>query len=201
MSPTPAEQQQAILAAARELLASGGPEALRVRDIARAAGCTTMAVYSRFGGKDGVLDAIYVDGFRRFTKALERQADQTVDGHTERLGRAYRAWAVANPGVYKVMFTEAVPGFTPSEESAAVALGSFRVLVDAIEAEQRVGRLRDGDTVEMAWALWGLAHGLVMLELAGVRPSGDSVHAATVYEASLAAIWRGFAVEQDATSN
>lgn len=199
-SSSPTEQQQAILVAARDLLAAGGPEALRVRDIATAAGCTTMAVYSRFGGKDGVLDALYVDGFRRFTKALEghvdRRGGREGDGeqsHAIGLGLAYRAWAIANPGIYQVMFTEAVPGFTPSEESAEVAMGSFQVLVDAIEVEQQAARLRSGDAVEIAWALWGMSHGLVMLELAGVRPTGENVHAATVYEASLAAIWRGFA--------
>ena len=42
-----------------------GPGALTVRRIAAAAGMSTMNVYSRFGGKDGVLDELFVDGFRR----------------------------------------------------------------------------------------------------------------------------------------
>lgn len=195
MSESSTEQQQAILAAALHLLATGGAEALRVRDIAHGAGCTTMAVYSRFGGKDGVLDAIYIDGFRRFTKALERVSAKSSQRRLVDLGLAYRQWACANPGVYQVMFTEAVPGFRPSDEATAVALASFGVLVDAIESEQGDGGLRPGDPFEVAWALWGMAHGLVMLELSGIEPTGAPVAAADVYAASLEAIWRGFAAE------
>lgn len=195
MRDSSTEQQRAILAAALQLLATGGAEALRVRDIAEGAGCTTMAVYSRFGGKDGVLDAIYIDGFRRFTKALERESAKAIAGRAVRLGATYRQWARANPGVYQVMFTEAVPGFRPSEEATEVALGSFTVLVEAVETEQREGGLRPGEPFEIAWALWGMAHGLVMLELSGIQPTGAPVAADEVYASSLDAIWRGFAAE------
>ena len=46
-----------ILYVARTLLADEGPESLTVRGIAAQARGSTMNVYSRFGGKDGVLDA------------------------------------------------------------------------------------------------------------------------------------------------
>ncbi len=193
MSTDAAErQQQTIVKAALELLEAGGPQALRVRDIAQAAGCTTMAVYSRFGGKDGVVDAIYIDGFRRFTEALEREAKRSLDDRAERLSTAYRRWAHANPGVYQVMFTEAVPGFVPSQEAMQVAHASFSVLLAAVEELQDDGRLRDGEPIEMAWALWGMSHGLVMLELAGIQPTAEPVAADGIYSSALAAVWRGF---------
>ena len=97
-----AEQQQSILEASLALLASGGPQALRVRDIAEAAGCTTMTVYSRFGGKDGIVEALYVDGFTRFTEALSAHADAPALERSERLAMTYRSWALANPGSYQV---------------------------------------------------------------------------------------------------
>lgn len=152
-----------------------------------------MTVYSRFGGKDGLIEAIYLDGFTRFTHALQGAATAPIDERAERLGMAYRTWALANPGSYQVMFTEAVPGFAPSDEAAFVALGSFQVLVDAVEAQQVAGHLRPGDPHEIAWAQWGLTHGLVMLELAGIQPSEEPVEAETIYRNALHATVRGFA--------
>lgn len=193
MTPTVSEQQQAIVAAALDLLASGGPQALRVRDIAAAAGCTTMTVYSRFGGKDGIVEAIYIDGFRRFTHALDQASHGSLEDRAERLGLAYRTWALENAGPYQVMFTQAVPGFVPSEEAAVVALGSFHVLVEAVEAQQAAALLRQGDATEIAWAHWGMSHGLVMLELAGIQPTIGPVAAETIYRNALQATVRGFA--------
>lgn len=186
------DQQRAILAAALDLLASGGPAALRVRDIAEAAGCTTMAVYSRFGGKDGLLDAIFVDGFQRFAASLRRSLGRGGDNPLLRLGYAYRRWALENPGPYQVMFTEAVPGFRPSERGVRVAQRSFDVLVDAVRADQQAGKLGGGDATRIAWGLWGISHGLVMLELAGVSPTGTDSDPEQIYAASLAAMCAGF---------
>ncbi|MGZ4674264.1 MAG: TetR/AcrR family transcriptional regulator, partial [Ilumatobacteraceae bacterium] len=54
-----------LLKAASDLLATEGPAALTVRRIATAAGVSTMNVYSRFGGKDGVVEHLFVEGFHR----------------------------------------------------------------------------------------------------------------------------------------
>ncbi len=187
------EQQQAILDAAHQLLAAGGPQALRVREIAEAANCTTMTVYSRFGGKDGVVEAMYVDGFRRFTVALQAGLGGEADDQAFQMGIAYRTWALANPGSYQIMFTEAVPGFAPSEEASGIALASFGVLVGAVQRAQQDGFLQPGDPTEIAWALWGMTHGLVMLELACMKPNHSEADAADVYRTALAAVFRGFA--------
>lgn len=193
MASTVSEQQHAIVAAALELLAQGGPQALRVRDIAAAAGCTTMTVYSRFGGKDGVVEAIYIDGFTRFKHALERAVDDAPDDDGEGLGMAYRAWALQNPGAYQVMFTEAVPGFVRSDSAALVAADAYSVLVDMVERRQASGHLRDGDPIEIAWTLWGISHGLVMLELAAIRPNSEPVAAEAIFRSALHATVRGLA--------
>ena len=65
------DARQALLAAAHDLLGHEGPAALTVRRIAAAAGMSTMNVYSRFGGKDGVLDELFVDGFRRLGEPMD----------------------------------------------------------------------------------------------------------------------------------
>ena len=59
------QTSRALLDAAHRLLADHGSEALTVRRIATEAGMSTMNVYSRFGGKDGVIDELFIDGFER----------------------------------------------------------------------------------------------------------------------------------------
>src|SRR3954467_13282778 len=58
-------------ASASELLSKEGASGLSVRRIAAAAGCSTMGLYSRFGGKDGVVDELYAEGFVRLIGAMK----------------------------------------------------------------------------------------------------------------------------------
>src|ERR1700710_1363418 len=105
MARTRDEQGQRILEAASGLLSKEGAEALTVRRIAAAAGCSTMGLYSRFGGKDGVVEHLFTEGFQHLSTAMTavREADPTsVDLRS--CSRAYRQWALDNSTQYLVMF-------------------------------------------------------------------------------------------------
>ena len=159
------ETRAALLAAAHDLLATEGPAALTVRRIAAAAGVSTMNVYSRFGGKDGVLDELFIDGFRRMT-------DEMVDTPTtddpiadlRSCGEAYRAFARRNPTYYSLMFDRTVPDFVPSERAVEAALGSHARVVARVERAMAEGAIERGDPFEVASALWACDHGLASLE-------------------------------------
>src|SRR4051812_15889204 len=64
------DARAAILAAALRILQHEGAGALTVRSVASGAGCSTTGVYTWFGGKNGLVEAIFVDGFQRFGAAL-----------------------------------------------------------------------------------------------------------------------------------
>lgn len=166
-------QRQRILEAATELLASKGAEGLRVREVAAAADCSTMGVYSHFGGKHGLVEAIFVDGFERFEIVLRTSCSGPPETQFEQLTLAYRDWAFENPGAYAVMFAGAVPGFEPSTEALEVALHAFQVVVDCVEVQQDAGTVTEKDTYLIAHTLWALVHGLVMIEFAGMVPNGE----------------------------
>src|SRR5947207_9265011 len=94
--------RQAILDAALRLLRDEGPEAMRVRRVAAAAGCSTMGVYTHFGGKDGLTEALWLDGFRRFGAAMAavpRRGSPLL--RVRRLLSAYRHWALAHSTYYQ----------------------------------------------------------------------------------------------------
>jgi len=169
--PEPAGTRAATLQAAADLLAREGPDALTVRRIATEAGSSTIAVYHYFGGKDGVVDALYRDGFQRLQLAMS-----SVPGTDEPLSdlreicRIYREQALARPASYAVMFTRPVRGYRPSEASMKTARGTYERFFAVVKRCVDAGAL-DGDPREIAHVLYGVMHGMVMLELTGNAPT------------------------------
>ncbi len=187
------DQARAILDAASRLLAEEGPAGLTVRRIATEAGCSTMGVYSRFGGKDGVVDRLFAEGFEWLRDAMVA-APVTDDPVADLLdcGRAYRASALAHATHYLVMFAGVVPGFVPTEESMTLAEATFAVLVERVQRCIDTGRFR-GDPAEIGQMLWAANHGNLMLELVGINP-GD-VDPAQRYERALVVMADGLLAE------
>jgi AcrR family transcriptional regulator len=170
MARTRDDQGRRILEAASGLLSEEGASALSVRRIATAAGCSTMGLYSRFGGKDGVVDELYAEGFERLITAMKANpvTDDTL-ADLRRCATCYRDTALANATHYMVMFGGAVPGFVPSDASHAIAHDAFGGLVAKVARCTDAGVLV-GSPDEIAEVLWGSIHGLVMLELVGINP-------------------------------
>jgi len=163
--------RSALVDAASALLTELGPEGLTVRNIAARAGSSTMLVYSRFGGKHGVVDALYVEGFQRLSAAM-RAGRTTKDpiADLRRCSRAYRKFARENPTYYAVMFDRAVPDFEPSPESSVIASGTLDVLGERVQRAIDAGMLPAEDPRQLAACLWSANHGIVSLELKAVGP-------------------------------
>ena len=191
MASSDDEQGIAILEAASKLLSEEGPGALTVRRIATEAGCSTMGLYSRFGGKDGVVDELYAEGFERLVDAM--RANQPTDdplGDLRRGAGCYRDTALANATHYMVMFGGAVPGFVPSDASHDVAHAAFNGLVAKVARCTDAGLL-EGAPDQITEILWGSIHGLVMLELVGINPLMSDP--APRFDRALDVLFRGLA--------
>jgi AcrR family transcriptional regulator len=184
----------AILDQARRLLLAEGPDALTVRRIAAEAGCSTMGLYSRFGGKEGVIDELYCEGFARLRAAIAEAKAASGEDDLRACLRAYRRNALENPAQYLVMFGGVVRGFMPSDSSLEVGLASFDELAAAVERAQQLQLVRsDHDARDIAEAIWSTVHGQVMLELLG--KSVTHRDGAERYELLLDQIQRGWAPE------
>ena len=161
--------RSALLEAAADLLESAGPDALSVRRIAAAAHVAPMGVYNHFDGKHGIVEALWVEAFDRLRLTMESL--QGVDDPGEALiegFRRYRALAREHPMAYRLMFLDAVPGFTPSPEAAWTAALSFEALVEAVRRAMVAGAVAASDAVQMAQVIWAAVHGWVSLELDGM---------------------------------
>ncbi len=103
-SQTERNVRDALLHAAVALLDEHGPDALQTRKVAGAAGTSTMAVYTHFGGMRGLIAAVAEEGLRQFDVAL--RMPETADPVADLLsvGAAYRRYAIQRPHLYRLMF-------------------------------------------------------------------------------------------------
>jgi AcrR family transcriptional regulator len=189
--------RDAIFAAGLRLLATEGHEALTVRRVAAEAGCSTIGVYTWFGGKDGLIDAIFQSGFQSFADALEAARPLRGPlGRARAQAKVYRSWALANPMHYQVMFLKVMPGFLPTDEALIAGARSFDALLGAVSEAASKGELRSKDLHGVAMTLWAAVHGLVSLELVGTRPDtgrSDRDLADRSYRILIDALARGLA--------
>lgn len=154
-----------LLDAAHRLLESEGVEALTVRRVATEAGVAPMGIYHRFGGKDGLAEALFVDGNRLLTEAMQQVEVGDALGELREGCRQYRRFALANPGLYSLIFERAMPGFEPSPAALETCMKTFGVLVDCVRRAQAAGVLRSGEAFGYAHRIWSACHGAVSLEL------------------------------------
>lgn len=178
-----------LLDRAAELVFDAGVDALSLRRLAGGAGTSTTAVYSLFGNKAGLLESLFGEAARRFGARLAT-VDATDDPVQDivRLGMAYRDYALSEPHLYTILFARRGSDVEAPPELA----GTMGPLVDAVRRGQAAGRLAAVPTERIALSCWGIAHGLVSLELAGTVPPGLDI--AADYEDALWAMVTGWVV-------
>lgn len=166
-----------LVRAALTVLRREGAAALTVRNITAEAGCSTTGIYTYFGGKSGLVEAIFVEGFEGFDKAV---GPSLAAGDLAAAGRAYRRWALDHPTQYMVMFGRAVPDFEPSPAAFERAAASFAQLTAGVARALP----RAGDAGDHAYHLFATVHGYVMLEMSGMG-THDDAEAEARYERAL----------------
>ena len=175
------DRRRRVVEAAARLLAEEGPHGLSLRRIAAEAGGSTQLVYTLFGGKPGLADALYAEGFGRLAAACRAAlAHCPAPGDPERLmaiGRAYRAFAQAEPAFFAVMFGKAIPDFTAtSATTGRCRTNTFGNLVAEVQACLDAGTLVADSAEDLARLCWVSVHGLSALESAGMLRPEDPEH-------------------------
>jgi AcrR family transcriptional regulator len=148
-------------------------EPITLRSLVAGTDVSTMAVYTYFGGMEGVWKALRQEGFTRLAGRLSlvtATADPVRD--LAALGAAYLRNALDNPDLYRVMFDA-----TFDLEDSAAADESLGRLVNGVERARAVGRVRvDIDPLELATQTWIIGHGLASLVATGPLPRETLAH-------------------------
>lgn len=155
-----------MLDAAGEMLAKDGPAGLTMRRLAAALGCTTTVLYTMFASKQGLIDAMYREGFDRLTARMRAIPRDAAAAERLRLsGLAYRENALSSPQLYQLTFGAAAPEHTPGPEARAAAEASLEPLIEIVQACIDEGLFRPEEPRFIAQVLTAAAHGAVSLEL------------------------------------
>lgn len=180
----------ALLAAAERLLAEGGPDSLSVRRVSEAANTTTRAVYSLFGGKDGLLQASYRAMFRdlrRRVLAVPETRDALAD--LVRVGiDGFRAQALAHPHLFRLGFEWPQRRSSTTDEDRREARAAFEALLARVRRTS--GSLGATEARRFAVGFHALCQGLASGELGGFLAANDQ-DPLRVWRDTLAAYARG----------
>ncbi len=156
--------RNAILAAAAEVIARDGVGSLSLRRIAADLGVSHTAFRRHFGDREGVLNALAVQGNLRLAEEL---AGAAAHGAFIDVGVAYVRFALAHPGHFTVMFrSDLLDNDDPALVAARAA--AFAPLSAGVE------RLGLDDPVAGEVTGWAVVHGIATLALTG-NLRGDPV--------------------------
>ncbi len=180
--------RQAILDAAREIIAADGPQALSMRTLAERIDYSPAGLYEYFASKEDILAAVCDQGQGYLFDAM-RQADASLppEDYLHRLGKAYIRFALQHPDYFLLMFTiapspQAAPELAPAAAEPMQPTGSaYAILVSAIRRGIETGlfRTRPGFGLEeMSYAAWTLVHGIAMLRVTALRGYPSDLEAA-----------------------
>ena len=165
-----------------DILNQDGPDGLQTRKIASAAGTSTMAVYTYFGGMPGLIAAVAEEGLRQFDAAMTMPSTSDPVADLVATGIAYRRYAIERPHMYRLMFgsTSAHGINAPAHDVLTLTVAeinahypSFAHVVRGVHRCMLAGRIAadsatdDATVVAVAAQFWASIHGFVMLELAG----------------------------------
>jgi AcrR family transcriptional regulator len=147
-------------------LETGGAAAVALNAIARELGVSGPALYRYFRNRDALLTELVLDAYNDLADALTGAPS---------LAHAFRAWALAQPHRYRLLFSAPLPGYDAHQPELIAAAQRSMDLLLKLEPDR-----------ERAVALWSRMHGHVSLEIEGNFAS-MGLDPEALYEATLSA--------------
>ncbi|QJR37482.1 TetR/AcrR family transcriptional regulator [Gemmatimonas groenlandica] len=202
--------RRSLLAVAFDILKTKGPEALSLREVARAASVSHQAPYHHFPSRQHLLAALATEGFDDLASRLDEAQRQTQNLETigQATGVAYVLFAAQNPERFRLMFGGEIGSRAPYPELVDASQRVFALLRRPFGTPpgSRPGRDDDGQVDQhppasvvanvtagqnpVVLTLWSTVHGLASLVVDGqVVLSGDALERAAL--ATTQMVWLG----------
>jgi AcrR family transcriptional regulator len=167
---TSSTRRDEIVAAARQILESEGPERLTMRSLAERLEIRAPSLYKHVADKDELEALLIAEALKGMGEALHAAVDGVPARSSKRrrlsaLAAAYRSWALAHPHLYRL----GTEGGLPRDQ-----------LPEGLEAWAAEPLLRVTGDQDRARALWAFAHGMTILEMDGRFPAAADLDAAWV---------------------
>lgn len=139
-----------ILATAVEVMGEVGAGGLNLGEVARRVGVRPPSLYQYFPSKSAVYDEVFARGWRdleEHVRAFDREVGpvHSAGAARDRLREgsiAFVRWALEHPVQAQLMFWRPVPGFEPSPEAYAPAVGLMELTRGTLAGFVAAGWLR-----------------------------------------------------------
>lgn len=157
-----------------------GADHVSLRAIAQALDVSPSAAYNHFADKDALLAAVGQCGLAALDERMARvlaahpgDSDEAARARFAGLGRAYIAFAVEEPNLFRLVFGPICAETHMGPESS----GPYAKLVDALDDLDRRGLLVAGARDGLDVTVWGATHGIASLIIEGYLPreAGDAL--------------------------
>ena len=172
------------------------------------------SLYHYFASRDELLTELLIDAYDDLADALRHAVGATRDRRArkrfEALARAFRAWAIAQPDRYRLLYGPPLPGYDAhADRLIAAGQKSMNLLVDILQdadwdelhlarslrsqlSKWARGRRIDVDDIDAPTALravliWSRLHGFVSLEIGG-NFAGMGIDAEALFEIEVASM-------------
>jgi AcrR family transcriptional regulator len=187
----------ALVETAVELCRGGGPDAVVLREVARRTGVSHNAAYRHFSDREALLAAVADQARDRLEDAMRDRirsvhggtaADRTW-GRLRAIGRAYVEFALAEPGLFDMAFSDA--RLHPPEPSELGESGPYVLLGKALDDLVTAGLVTPSRREGAEILCWAAVHGFALLHLHGpLRDLPAEVRARSL-ELTLTRVQRG----------
>src|SRR5689334_22434762 len=162
-----------LVETAVELARSTGPDGVVLREVARRAGVSHNAAYRHFSDRAALLAEVADHAMAQLEKAMRARADAvTVTDPAQRAvtrlgetGRAYVAFAIAEPGLFAVAFT--APEGVAVHRDPDTLTGPYAFLNAVLDELVQAGALRPELRQGADVACWSMVHGYAELVVSG----------------------------------
>lgn len=161
--------RERLLDAATHLVAAEG-DTFALRPLAESLGTSTTAIYSLFGSRGALMDAVAQRSGDSFVQALEGVGDDDPLVVLYALGLAHRCWVQHNPSTFRVVVQRAAI----APESRAVLDRAFIPVRRAVEKAIDQGDLH-GEPGPLVDAFTACVYGWVSLETF-ITPTSDEAY-------------------------
>ena len=150
---------------------------MSVRNVAQAAQTTTRAVYSIFGSKAGLIEALAARGYGLLADYVD-ELPTTDDPNADLVNAGisgFRRFALERPHLFRLTFERAPVGIAEMPSAVDAAMTAYQALVRRIDRLRATGPTRNLTQAEVAFAVHALCTGLASNELARQQsPTGVS---------------------------
>jgi AcrR family transcriptional regulator len=187
--------RESLRAEAERIVGEHGLSALSVRAVADAAHTTTRAVYSTFGSKDGLIEALAQTAFEFLSAEIEKlpETDDPIRDAVDVAVKVFRRLALDHPVLYRIAFQRVAPALRAGAQVTAARQRAFAHLQSKIRRMEDAGLLGRTSLQEATIAIEAMMEGLANAELRGrtlpILPAGKEKQA---WRKALTTLIRGF---------